>query len=89
VAPPINFPSAGPDLTVFNVLFVAGVVLALLGHLTGSARLRVAGILLLFGATAALLAIVFLTPALAAATVSSFPHPAGAPALAGIQGVQE
>jgi predicted membrane protein len=88
VAPPVNFPAAGPDLTVFNILFVAGVVLALLGYLTGSRRLRTLGILLLFGATAALFAIVFLTPALAAATVSSVFHLAGAPALAG-EGVQQ
>ena len=89
MAPPQNFPGSGPDLTVFNVLFAAGIALALLGYLTGSARLRMAGILLLFAATAVLLTFVLLPSVYAMAAISSVAHLAGARAPAGIGGEQE
>jgi hypothetical protein len=89
VAPPVNFPGTGPDLMVFNVLLIAGVVLALLGHMTGSRQLRIAGIVLLFCATAAFFALVFVSSAFGAAAISSALHPEGARALAGDQGGDE
>jgi hypothetical protein len=89
MAPPVNFPSQGPDQTVFMVMFGLGFLVALLGYLTGSRTLRLAGIVLLFAATGVLLVDVFTTSASGAATVSSISHLAGALALAGVEGGEE
>lgn len=78
MAPPVNFPSSGPEQTVFMVMFGAGFLVALIGYLTGSRTLRLAGILLIFGATAVLLVDVFTFSTAAAAPLSSTLREAGA-----------
>ena len=77
MAPPVNVPGSGPEQTVFMVLFGAGFLVALVGYLTGARTLRLAGILLIFGATAVLLVDVFKYSAAAAAPVSSALREAG------------
>jgi hypothetical protein len=66
-------------------MFGAGFLVALVGYMTGSRTLRLAGILLIFGATAVLLVDVFTVPTAAAASLSSTPRDAGlgAPATGG------
>jgi hypothetical protein len=61
VAPPTTFPSGGPDQTLFMVLFGIGFALAVLGYLVGSTTLRLAGILVVFFATALLISDVLTT----------------------------
>ena len=48
MAPPTNFPAAGPDLTLSLMLFAGGFVLAVLGYLVGSTTVRALGILIVF-----------------------------------------
>jgi hypothetical protein len=62
VAPPTNFPSGGPDQTLFMVLFGIGFALGVFGYLVGSKTLRLAGILMVFFATALLIGDVLTTP---------------------------
>ena len=71
MAPPVNFPGSGPEQTLFMMLFGTGFVVALIGYLTGVRTLRLVGIVLIFGATAALLVDVFRFSAAAVAPVSS------------------
>jgi hypothetical protein len=75
LSPPLNFPSSGPDQTVFMLLFALGFGLAVLGYLSGSRTLRLAGILLIFVATGVLMADVLGSPS-AGARLSSSVHAA-------------
>ncbi len=59
MAPRTTFPGSGPDQTVFMLLFALGFAVGVLGHLSGSRTLRLAGILLVFVATAVLVGDVF------------------------------
>ena len=57
--PRTTFPGSGPDQTLFMLLFALGFAIAVLGYLTGSRTLRLAGILMIFVATAVLMGDVF------------------------------
>lgn len=57
--PPTSFPGSGPDQTLFMLLFALGFAIGVLGYLSGSRTLRLAGILMVFVATAIFLGDVF------------------------------
>jgi hypothetical protein len=57
--PRTTFPGSGPDQTLFMLLFALGFAIAVLGYLSGSKTLRLTGIVMIFVATAILMADVF------------------------------
>ena len=56
MAPRSTFPASGPDQTLALVIFLLGLAVGVLGYLTGSTTLRLAGIVMMFFATALLMA---------------------------------
>lgn len=64
MAPRTTFPAGGPDQTLFMVLFGLGFAIAVVGYLSGSKTLRLAGILMLFFATGLFVVDVFTTPSI-------------------------
>jgi hypothetical protein len=54
LTPRTTFPGAGPDQTLFMVLFGIGFAVAILGYLANSKTLRLVGIVVVFFATALL-----------------------------------
>lgn len=56
MTPRTNFPGAGPDQTLFFMLFGIGFVLGVVGYLLNSKTIRLAGILTVFVATSIFIA---------------------------------